>query len=118
MREMIRSLNTQQKQTFDEVYNVNIEILWQWRTLTLSVLYIRRRKFGQIVSYQYYIKTFSLYSGAPEKVKVLKMAPTGVVAVSINGTTIKTALGIPTTRGNNIPSLSDKMRCKLRLMYS
>ena len=27
MRETIKSLNTQQKQIFDEVYNVNIEIL-------------------------------------------------------------------------------------------
>lgn len=68
--------------------------------------------------FQMLTKTFNLYSGAPEKVKVLKMAPAAVVAVSINGTTINTALGIPTTRGNNIPSLSDKIRCKLRLMYS
>ena len=68
--------------------------------------------------FQILTRTFNLYSDTPEKVKVLKMAPTGVVAVSINGTTINTALGIPTTRGNNIPNLSDKMRYKLRLMYS
>ena len=46
------------------------------------------------------------------------MALTGFTAFSINGATINTVLGIPTTRGNDIPKLSDKMRCKLRLMYS
>ena len=68
--------------------------------------------------FQTLTRTFSLYSDTPEKVKILKMAPTGVTAVNINGTTINTALGIPATRGNDIPNLSDKMRCKLRLMYS
>ena len=41
-----------------------------------------------------------------------------MAAVNINGTTINTALGIPTTRGNNIPKVSDKVRCKLYLMHS
>ena len=35
------------------------------------------------------------------------MAPTGVAAVNINGATINTALGIPTTRSNDIPNLGD-----------
>ena len=68
--------------------------------------------------FQTLTRTFSLYSDTPEKVKILKMAPTGVTAVNINGTTINTALGIPATRSNDIPNLSDRMRCKLRLMYS
>ena len=54
-------------------------------------------------------KTFNLYSGTPEKVKVLKMVPPPVAAVNVNGTTINTALVIPITRGNDIPTLSDKM---------
>ena len=70
------------------------------------------------IIFQALTETFNPYSCTPEKVKVLKMAPTGVAVVNINGTTINTALGIPTTRGNNIPKLSNKMRCKLRLMYS
>ena len=36
------------------------------------------------------------------------MAPTGVAAININGTTFNTTLGVPTTRGNEIPQLSDK----------
>ena len=54
-------------------------------------------------------RTFNLYSGMPENVEVLKMAPTGVAAVSMKGTTISTALGISITRGNDISMLSDKM---------
>ena len=46
------------------------------------------------------------------------MTPTGVAAVIINRTTINSALGIPATKGNNIPKRSDKMWCKLRLMCS
>ena len=46
------------------------------------------------------------------------MAPMGVATVNKNGTTINSALGIPTTRGNNNSRLSDKMWCKLRLIYS
>ena len=63
-------------------------------------------------------RTFNLYSGKPEKVKVLKVAATVVAAVNVNGTNINTALLIPTTRGNDIPKLSDKMWCKLCLLYS
>ena len=46
------------------------------------------------------------------------MAPMGVATVNKNGTTINSALGIPTTRGNNNSRLSDKMWCKLRLIFS
>ena len=46
------------------------------------------------------------------------MAATVVAAVNTNGTNINTAFLIPTTRGNDIPKLSDKMWCKLCLLYS
>ena len=68
--------------------------------------------------FQTLTRTFNLYSGTPEKVEVLKIAPTGVAAVNIYGTNINTALGIPRLGGNDIPKSSHKMRCKLRLMYS
>ena len=43
------------------------------------------------------------------------MAPTGVAAINIDGTTIHTALNIPVGYfGKNLPSLSDKMRSTLR----
>ena len=43
------------------------------------------------------------------------MAPTGVAAVNIDGTTIHTALDIPIgSFGKNLPPLSDKMKSSLR----
>ena len=39
------------------------------------------------------------------KVKLLKMTQAGVAATNMNRTTIYTALGIPTTTGNDIPKL-------------
>ena len=68
--------------------------------------------------FQTLTRIFNLYSGTLEKVEILKVALTGFTAVNINGATINTVLGIPTTRSNDIPKLNDKMRCKLRLMYS
>ena len=57
--------------------------------------------------YQTLTRTFNLYSGTKQKVRALKMAPTGVAAVNINGATINTALSIPTTKGNDITKLGD-----------
>ena len=46
------------------------------------------------------------------------MTLAGVVVATINGPSTNTVLGIPTTMGNDNLKLSDKMRCKLRLVYS
>ena len=39
-------------------------------------------------------KTFNLYSGSPDRRKVLILAPTGVAAININGTIINLGLSI------------------------
>ena len=50
-----------------------------------------------------------------DKPKVLLMAPTGVAAINIDGTTIHTALNIPVgSFGKNLPPLSVKMKSSLR----
>ena len=61
-------------------------------------------------------KALSYRSGSSEKEKILMLAPTGVAAINIDGTTIHSALGIPADRNNvkNIPRLSDKKRSALR----
>ena len=41
------------------------------------------------------MKTMNLYSGLPDKSKILIPAPTGVAANNINGTTIISGLSIP-----------------------
>ena len=57
--------------------------------------------------YQPLTRTFNLYSGTQQKVRVLKMAATDVAAVNRNGATINTALSIPTTKGSDIPKIDD-----------
>jgi hypothetical protein len=51
----------------------------------------------------------------PELLSVLLMAPTGVAAININGTTVNTALAIPRECGNNVPAMSDQRRTQMRL---
>ena len=128
IRDMIRSLNSQQRQIFDGVYN------W-WKSTCKNKNSLTKKKVnclnvsiseGAGVFKSYLINTifqtlkriFNLYSGTPENLKVLKMTPTCAAAANINGTTINSALGIPTTKRNDIPKLSDKMRCKLHVMHS
>ncbi|KXJ10338.1 ATP-dependent DNA helicase PIF1 [Exaiptasia diaphana] len=54
----------------------------------------------------------------PELPSVLLMAPTGVAAININGSTINTALGIPKEAGSTLKPLSDQNRTQLRLFLS
>ena len=51
----------------------------------------------------------------PQLPSVLLMAPTGVAAININGTTIHTALAIPKECGNNVPAMSDQKKTQMRL---
>ena len=68
------------------------------------------RAFWQKFSINHHIKNPEL-----EKVKVLLLAPAGVVAINIGGTTIHTGLDIPVgCFGKHLPPLSDKMRSMLR----
>ena len=46
--------------------------------------------------------------GHPEKPRILLLAPTGVAAINIDGTTIHTALGI--TVGNKLYPLNDRQQ--------
>ena len=53
-------------------------------------------------------KTMNLYSRSPDKPKVLILAPTGVAAVIINGTTISSGLSIPpNVNAYTLPRFSD-----------
>ena len=63
-------------------------------------------------------KTFNSYTGSPEKVKVLLLAPTGVSAINISGTTINSGLAIPINIRGPLPRMSDQIKCKLRNLYS
>ena len=64
-------------------------------------------------------KTFSLYSGSPDKPKVLVLLPTGVAAININGTTINSGISIlPYVNGYTLRRLSDSEQGRLRNLYS
>ena len=62
---------------------------------------------------------FNLYSGSPDQPKVLILAPTGVAAININGTTINSGLCTPSyANGYTLPRLSDFERGRLSNLYS
>ena len=55
---------------------------------------------------------FKYNAGNPSLPTVLLMAPTGVAAVNISGTTVNTGLAIPKHAGINLPPLPDqRKRC-------
>ena len=60
-------------------------------------------------------KTFRCPPINPELPTVLLMAPTGVAAINIDGTTINTALAIPKETGDNVPAMSDQKRTQMRM---
>ena len=64
------------------------------------------------------VKTFRYSTINPERPTVALMAPTGVAAININGTTIHTALSIPKEFGDFAPKMSDQKRTQLRLTLS
>ncbi len=61
------------------------------------------------------VKTFRHPPINAELPTVLLLAPTGVAAVNINGTTINTALAIPKEVGDNLPAMSDQKKTQFRL---
>jgi len=69
--------------------------------------------------YQSLTKTLSMNTSNFEKPRVLKLAPTGVASVNINGTTINTGLAIPIiSKPDRVSRLSDQNREILRNKYS
>ena len=47
----------------------------------------------------------------------MNIAPTGIAAVNIDGTTVNTGLGIPVNAGLVLPKLSDRLKCNFREKY-
>ena len=69
-------------------------------------------------SYAFLTKTFNSYTGSPEKVKVILLAPTGASVINISGTTINSGLAIPINLRGLLPRLSDQIKCKLHTLFS
>ena len=64
------------------------------------------------------VKTFRYPPINPELPTVLLMAPTGVAAINIDGTTINTALAIPKETDDNLAAMSEQKKTQLRLSLS
>ena len=65
--------------------------------------------------YQSLTKILSYRSILVDKPKALFMAPTGVAAIKIDGTTTHTTFNIPVEHfGSNLPRLSDKIKSKFK----
>ena len=64
------------------------------------------------------VKTFRYGTVNSDRPTVALMAPTGVAAININGTTMHTALSIPKESGDFAPPMSDQKRTQLRLTLS
>ena len=118
---MIRSLNYKQRTLFNIVHSWAKQYVKSRSALSrqnLEPLYIFLtgsaecgKSFLMKVLYQSLTKTLSYGNVSVDKPKVLLMAPTGVAAINIDGTTIHTALNIPIgSFGKNLPPLGDKMK--------
>ena len=122
---MIRSLNHRQRALYNIVHSwakqciksnlastlVNMEPLRIFLTGNAGC----GKSFLMKVLYQSLTKTLSYGNVSLDKPKVLLMAPTGVAAINIDGTTIHTALNIPVgSFSKNLPPLSDQMKSSLR----
>ena len=64
-------------------------------------------------------KPFNLYSGKPDKKKILLLASTDVAALNVDGTTIHSGLGInPNCNTYSMGKLYESLKAKLRCDYS
>lgn len=128
LRESVRSLNIEQRFAFDKVLtwcrnkvkNMNslkpIEVQPVYLFITGGAGAGKSHLIKTI--YHTVTKTFRQGPTNPDKPSVLLMAPTGVAAININGTTIHTALAIPKESGDNVKPMSDQKRTQIRLALS
>ena len=125
LRESVRSLNSKQRHAFNTVLTWCRTKMIQNNSKQpneIEPLYLfvtggggtGKSHFIRSI-YHTLVKTFRHGPSNPEMPTVLMMAPTGVAAVNINGTTINTGLGIPKDAGDKLPALSDQKRTQLRI---
>ena len=128
LRESVRSLNTEQRNAYDIVLTwcrnkvKNMNSLKPQNVPSIHLFLTGGGGSGKShlikTIYHTATKTFRHGPTNTEKPTVLLMAPTGVAAININGTTINTALAIPKESGDNVPPMSDQKRTQLRMALS
>ncbi|RUA05461.1 MAG: hypothetical protein DSY43_04560, partial [Gammaproteobacteria bacterium] len=128
LRESVRSLNKRQRYAYDNVLSWcrnNMKNKNSLKPEEVKPIYIfitggAGAGKSHLIKTIYHTatKTFRHAPMNPELPTVLLMAPTGVAAININGTTINTALAIPKETGDSVPPMSDQKRTQMRLSLS
>ena len=128
LRHSVRSLNTEQRKAYNTVLTWcrnKVKNMNSIKPEKVDPIYIYISGSGgtgksHLIRNLYHTatKTFRHGQSNAEKPTVLLMAPTGVAAININGTTIHTALAIPKEAGENVPPMSDQKRTQIRISLS
>ena len=123
--ESVRSLNRQQRCAYDTVLTwcrtnvMNMNSLQPNQTEPLYLFITGGAGTGKSHTikeiFHTAVKTFRYTTLNPEMTTVLLVAPKGVAAVNINGTTINSALAIPKDVGDTLPAMSDQKKAQLRI---
>ena len=113
LRQSVRSLNSQQRRAYDKLLSWcrnKVKNMNSLKQTDVQPVYLFLRGGGGVGKshlinsiYHTTTKTFRHGITNTENPTVLLMAPTGVAAININGTTIHTALAIPKESGHNLP---------------
>ena len=128
LRESVRLLTSEQREAFDVVFSWcrdSMKNLNSLRPKALKPIYLFLsggggcgKSFLIKTIYHTVTKTFRYAPTNLERPTVLLMAPTGVAAINIEGTTINSALAIPKNAGYKLPAMSDPKKTQMRLLLS
>ena len=128
LRKSVRSLNEKQRYAYDTVLswcrnkmkNMNSLKPEEVKPIYLFVTGGAGAGKSHLIKTIYHTatKTFRHAPMNPELPTVLLMAPTGVAAINIEGTTINTALSIPKETGDILPAMSDQKKTLMRMSLS
>ena len=125
LRKSVRSLNPKQRCAYDIVLSWCRRLIKNMNSLKpveVEPIYLFLTGGGgagksHLIKTIYHtaVKTFRHPPFNPELPTVLLMAPTGVAAINIDGTTVNTAVAIPKDTGDYLPAMSDQRKTQYRL---
>jgi hypothetical protein len=125
LRKSVRSLNPKQRCAYDIVLSWCRRLIKNMNSLKpveVEPIYLFITGGGgagksHLIKTIYHtaVKTFRHPPFNPELPTVLLMAPTGVAAINIDGTTVNTAVAIPKDTGDYLPAMSDQRKTQYRL---